>query len=238
MKRRQKLRWLPWAAAIMIGGFGAVMPARSDCLSPSVEAGATTTTVYPCTEGDAAGKQPLIVIDPKKTTEVERGSANLPWFEPKPTKTEDPIATSKALPGKAAPSGKKEDVARTSPPAAKTDKPEAAAKEQPPVAEIAPPAIETDKSEAVDTEAPPVAAAKLKKAKPKPAMAKPAKVKLAKTKRTKSKLAKRKATTKTAKAQKPQQPVKTEPAKADEKVVVWTRKDMSLGSRVVNWLGF
>lgn len=175
----QKLRWLPvLTATAMVGVFGAVMPARSECLSPSAEAGATATTVYRCPDENAAGAQLPIVIDPEKTTEVERGSAKLPWFEPKPSEAEDPIETMKAPSGNKGAMEKKEDVAKIPPPPAEVAKPEAA-----------------------DREALP-AAAKAKTAKPKPAMAKPAKVKLAKAKRTKSKLAKKKQTKiKTAKAQ-------------------------------------
>jgi outer membrane biosynthesis protein TonB len=208
----QSLRWLPaLTTTVIVGVFGAIMPAQGECLSPSAEAGATATTVYRCPEGDAAGTQSPILVDPEKTTEVERGSADLPWFEPKPAKTGDPIETMKAPLGN---EEKKEDLVKISPPPAEVAKPEAA-----------------------DT--PLAAAPKAKTAKPKPAMAKPAKVKLAKAKRTKSKLARKKqAKTKTAKAQASQQPVKTEPAKADEKVIVWTKKDMPIGSRIKNWFGF
>lgn len=226
--RTGKLRlvWLPVVPIIAVAVVGTIMPVRSECLSPSSAAGATSTTVYRCSDDNAAATPSPLIIDPDKTTEVERGSADLPWFEPKPTKTEDPIKTSKSPPEKQEPLEKKEDVAKIAPPATEAVESQAVDKVVPP-------------EEAAKTEEPETEPPKIEKAKPKPAVAKPAKVKVAKAKRTKSKLARKKqAKTKTVKAQTAQQPVKTEPAKSDDKVVVWTRKDMSLGSRIVNWLGF
>lgn len=232
-----RLVWLPVVPIIAVAVVGTITPARSECLSPSSAAGATSTTVYRCSEDNAADAPSPLIIDPDKTTEVERGSADLPWFEPKPTKTEDPIKTSKSPPEKQAPLEKKEDVAKIAPPAAEAVESQPVDKDVPPVEAVKTkePETEPPKAEEPETEPP-----KIEKAKPKPALAKPIKVKVAKAKRTKSKLARKKlAKTKTAKAQTPQQqPVKTEPAKSDDKVVVWTRKDMSLGNRIVNWLGF
>src|SRR5262245_31373932 len=82
---------LPWLA-ISLALIGAAFPAHSECLSPSDAAEATTTTVYRCPEDDpAAGLRPTIV-DQGKSTVVEHGAADLPWFEPKPTQTADPLA--------------------------------------------------------------------------------------------------------------------------------------------------
>jgi hypothetical protein len=247
-QENQKPRWLSGWLVLTLATLGTAMPAWSECLSPSAEAGATTTTVYRCPEGNAsAGQQPLIV-EPGKTTTVERGSAEIPWFEPKPTKTTDPIAMPKATPQKA-----EEDKVKAEPVPAKSAEPTVIpppkAEAKAPVAE--PEAAAADAKATVDTEptaAKPKAKAaeakltKVKRTKVKLAKAKRSKAKLAKAKRTKPKLAQEKRTkakTKTVKTQPtPEQQVKTEPAKADDKVIVMTKKDVPLGGRIKNWLGF
>ena len=101
---------LSFGVALALGLFAAAVPVRSECVSPSVEAGATTTTVYRCPEGDASAAQGPAIVEPGKTTTVERGSTDIPWFGPTPTKTSDPIAMPKAPAG-----DKKEDVVKADP---------------------------------------------------------------------------------------------------------------------------
>jgi hypothetical protein len=270
----RRLRRPALVAVIACGVMAAAIPARSECQSPSAASGATTTTVYRCPDEDATGMQSPIVVDPGKTTEVERGSADDPWFEPKPTKTTDPIQTSntpldkkedaaEAPPASVQPASPAAAKAETNPPdapavtggkAARTET-TAATKEEPVPADAQgttddEPAQATEKAEASPADPPAAEVTKKKAVKPKQVekektvKAKPAKKKLAKVKRSKAKLANK---TKLAKA-KPAKatpveakaapdPAKTEPAK-DDKVVVWTKKDMGLGSRVKNWLGF
>lgn len=270
------------ACAVVVFGLSVAMPAWSDCLSPSAEAGATTTTVYPCQEETASGQQPVIVdigkADSSKSTVVERGSAEVPWFEPKPTTTADPIVPPKT----ASENEKKEEPAAE--PKEEIVKIEPVPMEAPEKAEVQPTDVKV-KAMAVEpeaTEAEPVPdkakptrtkVTKAKSTKTKVAKAKRTKVKLAKTKRLKTKLAQdklAKTKTETAESVEPQpepaktkrtktklaqdkrakaktvkaesaeprpEPAKTEPA-TDSNVIVMTKKDMSLGSRVKNWFGF
>lgn len=269
------------ACAVVVFGLFGTGPARSECLSPSAEAGATTTTVYPCQEETASGQQPVIVdtgkADSGKSTVVERGSADIPWFEPKPTATADPIGLPKAASEnekKEEPAQPKEEIVKIEP--VPMEAPEKAEPE-PTDAKVKAKAVEPEATEAepAPAEAKPARTkvTKAKSTKTKMAKAKRTKVKLARTKRTKARLAQDKQTqTKTATAE-PAEPelkpakterakaklakvkraktktVKTEPAEpkpepaktepaTDSNVIVMTKKDMSLGSRVKNWFGF
>lgn len=262
-KPMQRKNWKPLGWLVMsLGVLGATLPARSECQSPSAEAG-TTTTVYRCPdEGAAAGPLPVIA-DPGKTTEVERGSAGVPWFEPKTTKTADPIQPPKAASEPKATSEPKaqEEIVRIEPvPAAAPPATKEALAEETTAgagaaeAKAAPAAAEAETTAAAPATPEVKAAAKVKQAK-----AKKTKVKLVKSQRAKSKLAQEKrikgraakteaiaaktvkTETKAAKAVKaeprPEQ-IKTEPAKSDDKVIVMTKEDLPLGSRVKNWFGF
>ena len=303
--KRENWRPLPWLA-MAIALSGATLPAYGECVSPSAAAGATTTTIYRCPEGSSAGPQPTIV-DPGNSTDVERGSADVPWFGPKPTRTADPLAAPNAVSQPNPP----EDVAKTEPVPVTVDKP--ATSEAPPLAatpaeapEKAPGAVEGNTAAASATpEIPPATKApaaaaevpaadkmpaatggdeaapkaaeaepadadvsepettsaeskpvKAKATKAKHAKAKHKKLKLAKSKRAKAKLVEEKrgkakaaktteteteaaATGKTAKTAKrePKSEQVTEPAKGDDKIILMTRKNMPLGSRIKNWLG-
>ncbi|MGE4251125.1 MAG: hypothetical protein AB7F09_17190 [Parvibaculaceae bacterium] len=239
--RQEKPRWLepPFWVVLTLAILAGVIPARSECLSPSATAGATTTTVYRCPDGDASTGQHPAIVEPGKTTTVERGSADIPWFEPKPTTTADPIVAPKAPAA-----GKKEDVVKVEP------KPEAAPEPTPAkkdVVKVEPLPEEAAAPEAAKPEAvkPTATKAKAKATKTRLTKAKRTKAKVAKRtkakseERSKGKLARNKRTkTQAAKAEAKPEQVKTEPAKADDKVVTWTKKDMSIGNRIVNWLGF
>ena len=62
-------------------------------------------------------------------------------------------------------------------------------------------------------------------------------IKVVQDKRIKVSQDKRKS--RTAKAEPAPEQIKTEPAKSsDDQVITWTKKDMSVGSRLKNWLGF
>ncbi|MGE0006871.1 MAG: hypothetical protein AB7S92_14910 [Parvibaculaceae bacterium] len=215
---------------LALGLFAGAAPGLSQCLSPSA-AGKTTTTVYRCPGGTQEPRpveQSPLIVDTGKTTTVDRGPADIPWFAPRTTRTANPIAMPKA-------SGEKKDAA--------------AAKAAPKDAAGAPPA----KEEMVDLE--PSSGEASEPGKTKPAAAKPEKktkkkltkakrgkakaVKKSKAKKARSKIAKAGRTkSRTAKAGKTAEEVKTEPAKSDDKVITMTKKDMSLGNRIVNWLGF
>jgi hypothetical protein len=96
LMKRENWKPLPWLV-MSLALFGAALPAHGECMSPSAAAGATTTTIYRCPEeGSSAGAQPALV-DPGNSTEVERGSADVPWFGPKPTRTSDPLAAPQAV---------------------------------------------------------------------------------------------------------------------------------------------
>jgi hypothetical protein len=243
-----KLRGSLACAVVVFGLFGAA-PAWAECQSPSVDAGSTTTTVYPCREESATGGQQPIIVDTGKadsgnSSVVERGSADVPWFEPKPTTTADPIG----LPKTASENEKKQEPVAPKEEIVKIDP---VPVEPPERTEAEPTDAKAKITEQEATEAEPAPAkakttrkkvTKAKSTRTKVAKAKRTKVKLAKTKRTKAKVAQDKPTkTKTVKAvpaePKPE-PAKTEPAKSDGKVIIMTKKDMSLGSRVKNWFGF
>lgn len=229
-QKNRKPQWRPAWIAIALGLTVTAIPARSECQSPSAAAGATSTTVYRCPEAQVPGMQNPVNPGPDKTTVVERGSADIPWFTPQPTRTADPlIPPQPKAPAETKPEDK-EVVVEIEP--VPLEKPQAAPAKT--------------KTETAGPEAKPETAkpktAKAKRAKVKLGKAKHAKARLAHQKRTKTKpaIAETKAKTRTAKAEAEAEPeqVKTEPAKADDKVITWTRKDMPLGSRVKNWLGF
>lgn len=184
--------WL-YSATVAFGLVGTMSPAHSECLSPSADSGATATTVYRCPDqqGSGAPQQPA-VNNLEKTTVVERGSADAPWFEPKPVDNSVSPAASPAQP------------------------------------------VQTEQS---TEEKPPQAEQKV--------VEQPGKKPSAKTKSVRKKLVKLKpAKTKTARALttkarpvKNPSDAKASPKKPDENTVVWTRKDVPLGNRIVNWFG-
>ena len=211
--------------ALAIACLSMAQPAASECLSPSTEAGATATTVYRCPEASepsaqppAAAKQPLATED--KSTVVERGSADVPWFEP-PAK-QDPIKTA-------------QDPIKTVKPPQETEE-AVAPKTETKAATIKPAAIKPAKVDATEDEA---AVAAPEPEQPKITKKATAKKKVIAKKRKIKK-------TKIARSKKPKTKTDTvEPTTAkieskppDEKTIVWTKKDMPLGSRIVNWLGF
>ncbi len=253
-----KLRGSLACAVVVFGLFGAA-PAWAECQSPSVDAGSTTTTVYPCREESATGGQQPIIVDTGKadsgnSSVVERGSADVPWFEPKPTTTADPIG----LPKTASENEKKQKPAnekKQEPAAAKEEivKIEPVPVEPPEKTEAEPTDAKAKVTKQEATEAEPAKAkatttrkkvTKAKSTKTRVAKAKRTKVKLAKTKRTKAVVAQDKPTKTKIKAVKAEpaeprpEPAKTEPARGDDKVIVMTKKDMPLGSRIKNWFGF
>ncbi len=173
-------------------------PARGECLSPSTSGGATATTVYRCPENDPSSAKQPILVNPEKSTVVERGSSEVPWFEPKP---EEKKIEASATPGREG------DVAKPV-----TDDLEAVKGPETIIkAANAPDAEETVKVKKKVT----------------------SKKKLASKKRMKTKNARAKAT----KVKPAAETAKIESKPPDDKTIVWTRKDMSLGNRIVNWLG-
>lgn len=158
-------------------------------MSPSAESGAAATTVYRCpdTQEVVAPKQPRIVPTDKTTT-VERGSAEIPWFEPK--RVESQIES---------------------------------------MAAAAPPTQVDQQAEDKKIEKKPLIKAKAK-AKVKPVRKKLAKPKPAQTKAVTVTAAKAKPDTKKSDG-------KNTTAKNDDNTIVWTQKDLPIGSRIANWLG-
>lgn len=186
--------------------------AQGECLSPSAEVGATATTVYRCSEETLpSAKQPLLP-GPEKTTTVERGSAEVPWFEPAPQKTViKPAKASPEIPAAAsAPEKTDIETAKATP---ETDT-EVQAVPESDTQEQAAPKRERPKAKAKLPAKKKVAAKKKKK-----------KVRIAKSQKSKVKAVEQPA------------PATAEAKPADDKTIVWTKKDMSLGSRITNWLG-
>ncbi|WP_162914449.1 hypothetical protein [Taklimakanibacter lacteus] len=189
------------SAALVFAFFAMSQWAHGECLSPSAEVGATATTVYRCSEETLpSAKQPLLA-GPEKTTTVERGSADVPWFEPTPQATA-------IKPAKAAP----EMPAAVSVPEKKDVE---TAKATPEPEEQAAPKRERPKAKAKPSARKKVAAKKKKKKK----------ARIAKSQKPKAKAVEQPA------------PATAEAKPADDKTIVWTKKDMSLGSRITNWLG-
>lgn len=198
----QAKQWLLPSLAALLALLGAAQAAQGGCLSPSSASGNSATTVYRCLEqqGTTARQDPLAI--PDKTTVVERGSADVPWF------------TRKAA----------AEVMRPIGPV-----PQARSEEPPePLPQAQPAQVE-----------------KIAEAKPdkpvlqkKPQRKKLVKLKPGKAKATKALAAKTKPVKKAAtKPERQAAKAKTEPGKPDDNTVVWTRKDMPLGNRIVNWLG-
>jgi len=181
-----------------------------------------------------------LIVNPEKTTEVPRGSADVPWFDPNSSRTHiDPTLTPNVT--------KKSD---TLPPKSEESvSPKAEEAMVPPKSEevIAPPkseeVIAPPKSE--EATLPPkseeVTAPEIKpleKPEPKVKRAESRKKKIAKKKTADKKVAKAKSTKVQAAKVKPAKAApKTEADAGDDKVIVWTRKDMTLGKRIGNWLG-
>lgn len=207
--------------ALGLGLIGSIPVALSQCVSPSTESGVAATTVYRCPDKQdaAAPKQPLIA-SPEKTTVVERGPAQIPWFEPKRLErlVEAMAAVVPAPP--------------LNPQTGETRRVEASRE-----AEEGQQSDERQLTDEKKIETKPVLKAKGKataKAKTK-TTAKPVRKKLAqptspKTKTAKATPAKAGPDTKTPDG-------KNKTGNTDDNTVVWTREDMPLGSRIVNWLG-
>jgi hypothetical protein len=229
--------------AVGLALLATTLPARSDCVSPLVE-GSGTTTVYPCPQGNAASRPAPVVVDPDRSTVVGRGSANIPWFEPKPTRTSDPIT----VPAATAPEKEAVPPAKPEMRLAVPEEPVASPAPKEEVVKIEPVpdvAAEEKEAEPKATEVKPrtkAAAAKPIKRKPKTKVVKAtrSKAKVAKAKRSQPKVAQARRTK--TKIPKPEpandQTVKTEPAKSDDRIILMTKKDMGLGNRIKNWLRF
>jgi hypothetical protein len=207
--------------ALAIACLPMAQPAASECLSPSAEAGATATTVYRCPEAtepsaerSATAKQPLATEE--KSTVVERGSADVPWFEPPPK--QDPITTAKT------PQETDEAVAPKTKTKATTIKPAKAATIKPAKAAA------TEDEAAVAAPEPEQPKITKKATAKKKVIAKKRKIKKTKV------AASKKAKTKTKTVEPATAKIESKPP--DEKTIVWTKKDMPIGSRIVNWLGF
>jgi hypothetical protein len=244
VKHEARAGWrhaLSAASALVI--LAASHQAYGECVSPSAQAGATVTTVYRCPDVDPAqAKQPAL-RNTEKTTVVERGSADLPWFEPQtagnkvdaakppaakiiePAKIPAPMTGPAGAPDKPVETVNKpvETVKLPIEPTGAPDKPVETVK--------VPKKIETASAPE------PEETAKVKKkgtAKKKFAGRKRVKkARIATTKAPKVKVAKKTSDVKTA-----EETPKIESKPADEKTIVWTKKDMPLGSRIKTWLGF
>ena len=254
MKREARPGWrhaLSAASALVI--LAASHHAHGECVSPSAQAGATATTVYRCPEVDPAqAKQPALGST-EKTTVVERGSADLPWFEPQtagnkvdaakppaakviePAKNPAPMIEPASVPDKPVETVK---VPKKVEPTSAPDQPVETRKVEPTSAPDQP--VETakvpKKIETASAPEPEETAKVKKKATAKKKFAGKKRVKkarIAKTKVPKVEAAKKTSNVKTA-----EEPPKIESKPADEKTIVWTKKDMPLGSRIKTWLGF
>jgi hypothetical protein len=231
--------------------------AYGECVSPSAQAGARVTTVYRCPDVDPAqAKQPAL-RSTEKTTVVERGSADLPWFEPQtagnkvdadklpaakviePAKIPAPMIAPASVPDKPVETVK---VPRKVEPTSAPDQPVETVKEPTKVEPTSAPdkPVETakvpKKIETASAPEPEETPKVKKKATAKKKFAGKKRVKkarIAKTKAPKVEAAKKTSNVKTA-----EEPAKIESKPADEKTIVWTKKDMPLGSRIKTWLGF
>ena len=216
--------------------------AYGQCVSPSTEAGTTQTTVYRCPdESPAQAKQPVIV-NPEKSTVVPRGSADVPWFDPNSSRTQiDPTPTPNAT--------KKSDSTLPAKSEEAMVPPKSEEVVAPPKSEeaIAPPKSEEviDPPRSEEATLPPgseeVATpeiAPVEKSKPKAKRGESRKKKIARKKTAVKKVAKAKSTkVQVAKVKPAKETPKTEAEAGDDKVITWTRKDMTLGKRIGNWLG-
>jgi hypothetical protein len=237
--------------------------AHGECLSPSAQAGATVTTVYRCPDVDPAqAKQPAL-RSTEKTTVVERGSADLPWFEPQtagnkadsaklpaakiiePAKIPAPMIEPASAPDKPVETVNKpvnKPVETVNKPVETVNKPvetfQVPKKVEPTGAPDKPvKTVKVPKKIEMASAPEPEETAKVKKkgtAKKKFAGRKRVKkARIATTKAPKVKVAKKTSDVKTA-----EETPKIESKPADEKTIVWTKKDMPLGRRIKTWLGF
>ena len=262
MKHEARPDWrhaLLVASALVI--LAASHQAHGECVSPSAQAGATSTTVYRCPDADPEqAKQPALGTT-EKTTVVERGSANLPWFEPKTTGNKgdaDKLPAAKIIepasaPGKPVETANKPVETVTVPkkvePGSAPDKPvetvnkpveavtvpkkvEAASAPDEPLETVKVP----KKIETASAPKPEETAKVRKKATPKKKFAGKKRVKKARI--AKTKLPKVKAAKKTSNVKTAEETPKIESKPVDDKTIVWTKKDMPLGSRIKTWLGF
>lgn len=194
---RSVRRFWPSSVVVVFGLLGALEPAHSECLSPSAASGTAATTVFRCADQPVTARQEQPAVNTEKTTVVERGPADVPWFIPKAMENStEPVKA----PQVQAP--------------------------QVQVPEIQAPQVE-EKIE--------VKPEKKLSATKKTIRKKLVKLKPAKTKTTKALTAKAKPEKRMSKAKAKVAPAK--PEKPGENTVVWTKKDMPVGNRIVNWLG-
>ena len=236
-------------AAFSLVILAAFHPAHGECLSPSTPAGATATTVYRCPELDpSAAKQPALG-NAEKTTEVERGSADVPWFEPEPADKKVDAAkmpAAKIEPAKApdaksgvvkAPDAKIGTIKAPDTKIGTIKAPDAKIGTiTAPDEEIGTVKAPDEKIETAKAPEPEEITKVKKKATANKKLASKKRVKKVKVTRAKTK--KVKVATKPAKVETAEETPKIESKPPDEKTIVWTKKDMSLGSRVKTWLGF
>lgn len=202
----------PSPIVVVFGLLGALEPAHSACLSPSAASGTTATTVFRCADQSETARQKQPAVNTEKTTVVERGPADVPWFDP--NTTENSTEPVKAPLGQAATVEEKIE-----------EKPERKL------------SATQDTGEEKIEETPEKKLSATKKTIRK----KIVKLKPARTKTTKALKTKAKPELKTkAKPEKRMSKAKTEVAseKPGDNTVVWTKKDMPIGNRIVNWLGF
>lgn len=214
MKLDRPVRQLwPSPIVLVFGLLSALEPAYGECLSPSTASGTTATTVFRCADQPetARQKQPAVNTEKKqpaviteKTTVVERGPADVPWFDPKtPGNSAEPV---KAPPGQAA---------------AVEEKPE-----EKPETKLAAPQNTVGEKKLAEKPKKKRSATK-NTVRKKIVKLKPARSKTTKALKTKAKPEKKISKAKTVVA----------PEKPDDNTVVWTRKDVPIGGRIVNWLG-
>lgn len=189
---RSVRRFWPSPVVVVFALLGALEPAHSECLSPSAASGTAATTVFRCADQPVTARQEQPAVNTEKTTVVERGPADVPWFIPKAVEN--------------------------------STEPVKAPQVQAP--EIPSPQVE-EKIE--------VKPEKKLSATKKTIRKKLVKLKPAKTKTTKALTAKAKPEKRMSKAKAKVAPAK--PEKPGENTVVWTKKDMPVGNRIVNWLG-
>ena len=236
MKHEARPDWrhaLLVASALVI--LAASHQAHGECVSPSAQAGATSTTVYRCPDADPEqAKQPALGTT-EKTTVVERGSANLPWFEPKTTGNKgdaDKLPAAKIIEPASAPGKPVETANKPVETVTVPKKVEAASAPDEPLETVKVP----KKIETASAPKPEETAKVRKKATPKKKFAGRKRVKKARI--AKTKLPKVKAAKKTSNVKTAEETPKIESKPVDDKTIVWTKKDMPLGKRIKTWLGF
>lgn len=222
--------------------------AQAECLSPSATPGDKATTIYRCPDQPGATKGPLQPTAlPDRTTVVERGSAETPWFAPKPPENSDETAkpgesaTVQAEPVKEP----EETTAPAASSAAQVEPSKGPDGQAVPAAEPAEPAevaaeplkeapAQTANVEE-NTEAKPEK--KVSARKKKAVRKKFVKLKPAQTNSTKALAAKATPDRKATKAKPASSAESAAPKGTDSNTVIWTRQDVSLGRRLGNWLG-